>query len=127
MGRVIQPTQAAEYSSKRNVVEGVAEAKIFAVSWTDSEGQRQMCLALQFGKDTEDGKPGVFILADSADMKSQLRIANPVVKQGVRAAMAAQSGTTEVPGSVSSIDVGSMESPSDGELDFLGVDVGSDD
>jgi hypothetical protein len=128
MGRVIQPTAAPEFSKKINAVEGVTEAKLFAVAWTDSDGRRSMCLALQFGKDNTDGKPGVFILADAEDMKNQLRVANPTIKQGVRAFLAAHSGELgEVPSGVTGVDVGTMDAPPGvKELDIMEIEVGDD-
>lgn len=111
MPSIIGPKPAAEFvSGKRSTVTAVAPAKLLAVNWVDGDGQKHMALAIQFGKDTEDnGQPGVFILADEAEMSTQLKIANKVVKAGVRAWLAQQENTPEgdIPSSLAMIDDGS--------------------
>ena len=84
-GRVQQGTQAPEYApGKPNQVLGVAPAEILAVKFTNGEGRIGACLAISFGKDTDDGGPGVYILAEQVQMTEQLTIAGPVVREGVR-------------------------------------------
>ena len=84
-GQVFQPKAAPEFvPGKPSQVVGVAPVDVLAVAFTNAEGRKSVALALSFGTDTEDGKPGVYILADEAQMGDQLRIANSVVKLGVR-------------------------------------------
>lgn len=91
MAQVQHPTPAPEYvASMANSVISVTEARIFAVSWADGEGQRQMALVLSFGTDINDQGPGVWVLADQKDMMSQLRVPNQLLKKGVRAFLASQ-------------------------------------
>lgn len=73
----------ARRSGAPNTVLGITEARIFAVAYTNSEGREAMCLAIQFGKNTNDGKPGVFIMAEEAQMR-EMRVAGKTVTEGVR-------------------------------------------
>lgn len=128
MGRVMHPNQKPEYTTgKSNVVTGVVPAQLMAVAYVDSEGRKSMCLAVQFGKDVNDGGPMVFIMADEEEMKTQLKIANATITKGVRAWMAKQRDATaeELP---SNVDVGVMDgSPSTGDLDIGSLDLTGDD
>lgn len=91
MGRVMQPNPKPTFSSgKANIVQKVAPAQLCAVAWVDGEGRESTCLAITFGKDVEDGGPGVFILADEQAMRDQLVLANNTIKKGVRQWLAQQ-------------------------------------
>lgn len=84
-GKVQQGTQAPEYvPGKPNQVIGIAPAEILAVKFTNAEGRVGAALAIVFGKDTQDGGAGVYILAEQVQMTEQLTIAGPVVRDGVR-------------------------------------------
>jgi len=85
------PKAAPEFvNGKRSTVTAVAPANLLCVNWVDADGQKHMALAIQFGHDTEDKAPGVYVMADEEEMKSQLKIANKTIKAGVRAWLAAQ-------------------------------------
>lgn len=129
MGRVMHPNQKPEYTTgKSNTVTGVVPAQLLAVAFVDADGRKSMCLAVQFGKDTNDGGPAVFIMADEEEMKNQLKIANATITKGVRAWMSKQRDATaeELP---ANLDVGALSGPpSDGDLDIGALDLsGSDD
>lgn len=93
-GSVQQPRQAAQYG-KPNTVIKVAEVRTVVVIYTNGEGRQSMCLAQVFGKDVDDGGPGVYILAEEHQMTEQLKIAGRLVKDGVRRYL---SGETAVKG-----------------------------
>lgn len=69
---------------KANEVVALTEAKILAVAFVDADGKKSTALAIVFGTDTEDNAPGVFIMANEQQMREQLRVANPLIKKGVR-------------------------------------------
>lgn len=90
-GKVQQGTQAPEYIPDRpNQVIGIAPAEIMAVKFTNGEGRVGAALAIVFGKDVQDGGPGVYILAEQVQMTEQLTIAGPVVRDGVRKHLASR-------------------------------------
>lgn len=150
MPSIQQPRRAPEFvNGKQNTVLAVAPAQLLAVSWVDGNGQKSMALVLQFGKDTEDGGPGVFVLADENEMATQLKIPNATIKKGVRAHLARQqdpdpagvpeSATelvaaptkakpvrTQAPApQVEQVDVGEMEGPpATGDVDITKLDIG---
>jgi hypothetical protein len=124
MPSIQYPKQQPEYdSSRRSQVVGVAPAQIYSVAWLNAEGRRSLCLAIVFGKDTEDGGPGVFIMADEDQMNEQLKLATSVVKQGVRQWLASQNpdADTDVPSQLGHIDLGRVELREDAadEQDFI--------
>jgi hypothetical protein len=122
MGRVIQPTAKPEFvTGKANVVQAIAPAQLLAVAWVDGEGRKAVCLALQFGRDANDGGPGVYILADESAMREQLTIANGTIRKGVREWLAKQAEATpeEVPDGA---DIGTDDGDSDG-LDIAALDL----
>lgn len=82
-------------SGPPNSVMGITEARVFAVAFTNAEGRQAMCLALQFGIDTSDRKPGVYIMAEEAQMR-EMRIAGTLVRDAVRKAVARGAVETEV-------------------------------
>ena len=107
MPSIQQPKRAPEFvQGKQNVVTGIAPVNLLAVSFVDGNGQKSMALVLQFGKDTEDGGPGVFVMADEVEMSNQLKISNSTIKKGVRAWLASQQNQTseEVPESTTAIE-----------------------
>lgn len=120
MGSVVHPTAAPEYDdTRRSEVVGVTPAQLHAVAWVDGEGRKSMCLTLIFGKDAEDGGPGIFVMADEIQMKEQLKLANSTVKAGVRKWLAANTESTadDVPAGLSDIDLTpAAEAPSDDPL-----------
>lgn len=142
MPSIQQPRRAPEYvNGKQNAVLAVVPAQLFAVSWVDGNGQKSMALVLQFGKDTEDGGPGVFVLADENEMTNQLKLANATIKKGVRQHLARQqapnaedvpetatalvSAPTKKAAPVPQIDVGEMGgSVSAGDVDITKLDIG---
>jgi len=83
MAGVMQPRRAAEYD-KPNTVLKVVDVKTAVVIYTNSEGRKSMCLAYSFGKDVEDGLPGVYIVAEEQQMTETLRVAGKLVRDGVR-------------------------------------------
>jgi hypothetical protein len=90
-GRVQQGTQAPEYApGKPNQVLAVAPVTMLAVKFTNGEGRIGACLSISFGTDTEDGGPGVYIMAEQVQMTEQLTVAGPVVRDGVRRHLASQ-------------------------------------
>ena len=115
-GRVIEAPRVAEYTTgKTNTVTAITEVKQYAVAFTDGDGKRSMALVLIFGKDAEDGGPGVFTMANEAQMSEQLRIAHPVLKKAVRSFLQGKAV-------VSAADI-----PSNGGVattDSLDIDVG---
>lgn len=148
MPTIQQPRRAPEFvNGKQNTVLAVAPAQLFAVSWVDGNGQKSMALVLQFGKDNEDGGPGIFVLADENEMSTQLKIPNATIKKGVRAHLARQQDPNpeDVPESATSlvaapgpkarpaapapkveeVDIGEMEGPpSTGDVDITKLDIG---
>lgn len=145
MPSVQQPKRSPEFvNGKQNVVIGVTPAQLLAVSWVDGSGQKSMALVLQFGKDTEDGGPGVFVMADENEMVNQLKLPNATIKKGVRQWLAKQADPTaeEVPETATAlvapsapkaarkavpaqVDVGQMEGPvTDGDADISKIDLG---
>ncbi len=121
MPTVHRPNEKPEYdATRKNEVVGITPANIFAVAWVNDEGRKSMCLAIVFGKDSEDEGPGVFILADEMQMKEQLKMANSVVKKGVRKHLASGEETTadDVPANLSKVGIDEpMESPADESQD----------
>lgn len=120
------PKSAPEYvSGKRHVVTAIAPAKLLGVNWVDGDGAKRMALVIQFGKDTEDNLPGVFVLADEEEMRGQLKIANRTVKAGVRKWLAEQENQSpeQIPDSLPMIDGGS-EDPAAGSADITKIEVG---
>jgi hypothetical protein len=83
MAGVVQPRRAAEYD-KPNTVLKVVDVKTAVVIYTNSEGRKSMCLAYSFGKDVEDGMPGVYVVAEEQQMTETLRVAGKLVRDGVR-------------------------------------------
>lgn len=139
MPSVQQPRRAPEFvNGKQNTIIGIAPAQLYAVNWVDGNGQKAMALVIQFGKDTEDGGPGVFVLADENEMTTQLKIPNATIKKGVRAHIARQQdpNAEDVPESateliaaptkrvVRDISVGEMSGPpSVGDVDISKLDI----
>lgn len=72
---------------------GAREVKVIAYSYSDDNAQRHVGIALNFGKDETDGKPLVAILLSPADMAEKLKLASPMVRDGIRSFLA---GTAEV-------------------------------
>jgi hypothetical protein len=95
MARVIQPSQRT-YGSDRNKVLRITEARIFAAIVAGNDGLQQKCLLLQFGKNPEDNKPAVFVMANEQEMVEQIKIAPSYIVEGVRAHLA-QNESDEVP------------------------------
>jgi hypothetical protein len=119
MPMIQQPTEPAQYDpTRRSEVVGVAPASLHSVAWVNAEGRKSMCLVIVFGKDTEDGGPGVFILADQEQMSEQLRIANVVVKKGVRRWLAGEQATraADVPAGLGNVDLGPAEAEDEDPL-----------
>jgi hypothetical protein len=83
MAGVMQPRRAAEYD-KPNAVLKVVDVKTAVVIYTNGDGRKSMCLAYSFGKDVEDGLPGVYIVAEEQQMTETLRVAGKLVRDGVR-------------------------------------------
>lgn len=71
-----------------NVVISTTPAKLLAVKYADGGAKVQMAMVVVFGKDTNDGKPGVFVLVDSNMMRDNVTIASPHIRQGVLQALA---------------------------------------
>lgn len=124
MTRVQQGTQAPEFiPSKPNAILGCAPAQIYAVKYTNSEGRVAACLAIVFGKDRDDGGPGVYIMAEQQQMIDTLTIAGNTVRNGVRRELA--KGTPVSGGSIPDMTLTSGETASTGaKLDPLKVEVG---
>lgn len=130
MPNIQQPKRNPEYvSGKQNVVTGIAEARILAVSWVNGEGRKSISLVLQFGTDTEDGAPGVFVLADENEMERQLQVANNTIKKGVRAYLARESAprADDIPEEtgLTNVSVGKIDGPPmAGDVDISKLDIG---
>jgi hypothetical protein len=130
MPSIQEPRRAPEFvPGKKNQVTAITPAQLFAVNFVGSDGQKSMALVLVFGKDTEDGGSGVFVMADEDEMSRQLKIASETVKRGVRAHLANQAEQTadEVPEAATdggSIDLGRVEKVSDGPVDVKNLDIG---
>jgi len=117
MPTIQSPKRAPEFvSGKQNVVIGVSPAQLLAVSWVDNNGQKSMALVLQFGKDTEDGGPGIFVLADENEMVNQLKLPNSTIKKGVRQWLAKQAEprAEEVPDTATSLVSADAEAQEEG-------------
>ncbi len=71
-------TQAAVPEARR----GVTSVGVYAVAYTDERGRECTCLCVSFGKDKE-GKPGVFVLVDDAEMRSGMKIAATHIRDKV--------------------------------------------
>jgi hypothetical protein len=82
-GTVQQPRQAPQYDKPNSVLK-VAPVETRCVVFTNSEGRKSMCLVLIFGKDVDDGGPGVYVFADEQQMTDTLKIASKLVRDGVR-------------------------------------------
>lgn len=134
MPTIQQPKRAPEYvPGKKNVVTGIVPAQLYAVSFVGGDSQKSMALVLVFGRDNEDGGPGVFVLADENEMSNQLKIATDTVKKGVRAYLARQQEPTaeEVPesatnllGAPKQIDLGEVGKVSEGSVDIKNLNLG---
>ncbi|MEI6358069.1 MAG: hypothetical protein WCP53_13370 [Verrucomicrobiota bacterium] len=83
MAGIQQARQTPKFSKPNQIIK-VAEVRQVVVVYTNSEGRESMCLAQVFGKDTADGRVGVYILAEEQQMIEQLKIAGKLVKDGVR-------------------------------------------
>lgn len=100
MPTVQQPKRAPEFvPGKKNQVTAMVPVQMYAVNFVNGDSQKSMALILVFGKDTEDGGPGVFVLADENQMAQQILVANETVKKGVRAHLAKMAGPSadEIP------------------------------
>lgn len=117
MANVQQPRPAPTYDSRRSQVVGVAEARTLAVSYTNRLGERNVCLALVFGRDAEDGEPGVFILANPREMEERIMVASSVVKNGVREWLAQNDASSAVPPSVADLDLDDLGEDEESEAD----------
>lgn len=76
-----------------------APVQMFAIGIADSTGQETLALALVFGKSAEDGKDGVYIMADHEQMKATMKIATPKVAAAVRAQLGGKLEEAEIPSS----------------------------
>lgn len=116
-GHVEVPKAAPTFvQGKSNVVTSVTEVKTLAVKWVDEAGREGTCLVHTFGTLKEDGKPGVFILADEEAMMSNLKMAGPVVLKGVRQYLASlEEPTDNVTPADTGLDVGGDGLPDDND------------
>lgn len=73
--------------SKPNTVLSITETKTYAIRFTDKTGKESMSLVMVFGAEA-DGDPGVFVLADNAQMSMQLK-QNPALRKEVLKALKA--------------------------------------
>lgn len=133
MPSISQPKPQPKFvPGKKNQVTAVAPAGLYAVTFVGGDSQESMALVLVFGTDTEDGGPGVFVLADENEMSNQLKVATPTVKKGMRAWLAAQKEQTaeEVPEEATDlvpadpIDLGRVDKVGDGPVDIKKLDLG---
>ncbi len=74
----------------RNTVEGMVEAKIYAVRFTSDDSVVCNALLLQFGKDA-DGKANFVVIQDEEAMKRDLKLPTKALLDGARAWLSAQS------------------------------------
>jgi len=122
---ISQARNAPEFvPSKPNAVLGITEARVLAVRFTNGDGEVSTALVMQFGTDTEDNAPGVFIMANAEEMGTQLKIANKVVKKGVRQWLASKetSGASDVP---ATLDIGPVGEAIDaGPVSIKDLDLG---
>lgn len=126
-GHVEQPRPSPTYvQGKANTVLSVAPVHTLAVRWVDEDGRESTCLVHAFGKLKEDGKPGVFILADEQAMISNLKMAGPVVLKGVRQYLAALEGqpTGEEPPVDTGLNVGGEDELPETDPDATGDSAG---
>jgi hypothetical protein len=103
----IQRPEQPEYSDKyRNEVVAVQECPLYVVAWHGSDGKKNICLAITFGKDGPEGAPNVYIMADQEQMTEQLKGANSLIRDAVRRKLAEREELTEddVPEDLSDID-----------------------
>lgn len=123
-GSIQQGTRAPRFhSGKPNQVIRVAEIRTLAVVFTNSEGREAMCQVQVFGKDVDDGGPGVYVLAEEQQMTEALKLASPTVKNGVRKWLASQKDVAgeSIPAAV----LGQVAGPvTDGGFDIGKVEVG---
>lgn len=75
--------QAREKSEKTNAVLGVTEVRVFAFRYADTNGNVNVAMALNFGKDNEDGGPGVYVI-NPEDIQAVLKTCPNFVKSAIR-------------------------------------------
>jgi hypothetical protein len=123
MPTITGPRPAAQFAdNSRNEVTAMTEARTFAVAYTNSEGRKSMALVLVFGKDAEDGGPGIFVMAEESEMEQNLRMPSATIKKGVRKFLAEQSEVTEAPSSLTDVDVDEMGgTPTEGSVDVSDI------
>lgn len=81
-------------ADRPNQVLSTSEVKIHAFRFTDAQGNVDVTLALCFGKDQEDGGPGVYVLPPQ--VMRELKIPARHIKQGLREKFAAQAKRAEL-------------------------------
>lgn len=119
-GSVSQPRSAPRHGPPNKML-AVVDVAMKCTVFTNGDGEERMALVLQFGKDAEDGGPGVWVLADQQQMIEQLKTASKLVRDGVRANMAgkAEVRAENVPEKV--LELGDLTSG--GTFDVSSVDI----
>lgn len=70
-------------ADRPNQVISATEVKVLAFRFTNGGGEVDVSLALCFGKDNEDGGPGIWVISP-ADFKAALKVPLPQLKKGLR-------------------------------------------
>lgn len=83
MTTVTQPKRS-QYGNRRNAVTECAKLEVFLIKWTNSEGRENLSLVAT-GAKAEDGGLGVWVLGEEKDLAANLKVANKVIREGMRA------------------------------------------
>jgi hypothetical protein len=89
MAVVNQPKQA-QYGTRRSAVVEVAELRVHLVKWSNAEGRETLSLVATGAKSSDDGGLGVWVLGEEKDLQENLKVANKIIREGMRARMGAE-------------------------------------